>query len=200
MNKKTSHRRIIWLGTLIVLVATAVQAGEISTGSLAPDFSLADQHGKTHRLADYRGQWVIVYFYPKDDTPGCTIEAKSFRDNQEFFHQAGVQVFGISMDSVDSHREFADKYALNFPLLADEDGQVAALYGVGGGFGPVRYAKRQTFLIDPDGVVVRHYPKVDPARHVQALRKDLAEAKKLYQSLPGKASEQVNHKTKRHKT
>jgi peroxiredoxin Q/BCP len=172
-----------WLGLLSLFWLATAQAGTVTSGSLAPDFSLADQHGRIHRLSDYRGQWVILYFYPKDDTPGCTIEGKSFRDNLRDFSDAGAQVLGVSMDSVASHQAFAKKYRLNFPLLADEDGKVASQYGTAGGFGPISYAKRQTFLIDPEGTVVRHYSHVSPASHVAELKKDLAEAKALFATL-----------------
>jgi len=180
--KKTSLTG--WLVLLLWWGLPAVAAA-VTVGSLAPDFSLSDQNGQTRRLSDYRGQWVILYFYPKDDTPGCTTEGKSFRDNLKDFQQAGAQVLGVSMDSVKSHRQFAQKYGLNFPLLADESGQVARLYGAAGGFGPISYAKRQTFLIDPDGAVVKHYQSVSPSRHVAELKHDLAAAQKLYRSLPG---------------
>lgn len=194
LTRRASFLPSVLMGFLL-LWAWPVMAAEISVGSLAPDFSLPDQNGQLHRLADYRGQWVILYFYPKDDTPGCTTEGKSFRDKLKDFHEAGAQVLGVSMDSVKSHQAFAKKYGLNFPLLADEDGKVAALYGTVGGFGPISYAKRQTFLIDPDGVVVRHYPHVNPSRHVQVLERDLAAAKKLYRSLPV-TSKPLRDKTK----
>ena len=185
-----SYAKPIRFITLITtcMVATLCWAVTPGVGSLAPDFALPDQHGKIHHLSDYRGLWVVLYFYPKDDTPGCTVEGQSFRDNMDTFRSMGAQVLGVSMDDVASHKAFAQKYRLNFPLLADTQGIVAEQYGTAGGFGPVSYAKRQTFLIDPDGTIVKHYATVRPASHAHELKQDLKAAQALYDSLPKTAA------------
>src|SRR4051812_31506209 len=127
----------------------------------APDFTLQDQNGNEHSLRDYRGQWVVVYFYPKDDTSGCTKEACSFRDGREELERRGLKVFGISADSVASHKKFTDKYGLNFTLLSDPDKTIIDAYGALGEksmFGRKYIGiKRNTYLIDPDGNIVKEY-------------------------------------------
>lgn len=138
----------------------------------ASDFALPDQTGTVRRRADFAGQWLVLYFYPQDDTPGCTTEACSFRDAREVLLEKGLQVVGISTDSVASHAAFAAKYHLNFPLLADEGGKVVVAYGAKGLMG----AKRKTFLIDPAGEVVREYPKVTPEGHAEEILRDFEEA------------------------
>src|SRR3989338_2164954 len=128
----------------------------ITLGNRAPEFSLSDQSGKTHTLADYLGAWVFLYFYPKDDTPGCTIEACSVRDNWKELKKM-AQIFGISTDSIESHKKFAYKYELPFPLLADENHAVVNAYGVWGKkkFMGHEYegTMRTSFLINPKGIV-----------------------------------------------
>lgn len=150
------------------------QNGLIAVGEAAPDFELADQSGKTHRLADYRGRWVVLYFYPKDDTPGCTKEACAFRDNLARFSKRKAAVLGVSPDSVESHQKFAGKFKLPFPLLADPDKTVCQAYGVWQE--KVNYGRkymgvvRTTYLIDPEGKVSHVWPKVKVAGHeVQVL-------------------------------
>ena len=141
----------------------------LTRGLVAPDFSLVDQQGNTVRLSDYRGQWVVLYFYPKDMTPGCTQEACSFRDVHADLVQEGAVVLGVSADDVQSHRKFADKYELPFPLLADTDHTVSEAYGAwrkkhmyGKEFWGV---DRITYLIAPDGTVHQVFTKVKPATH-----------------------------------
>jgi peroxiredoxin Q/BCP len=146
---------------------------DLEPGDPAPGFELVDQHGQTHRLRDYRGRWVVVYFYPRDDTPGCTTEACAFRDDIPDFRVLGVQLFGISLDGAESHARFAQKYGLPFPLLIDSRGQAARAYGSLFGFWPLRFAKRHTFVIDPDGQIARIYRKVDPDSHSDQVRADL---------------------------
>lgn len=143
----------------------------------APDFSLQDQFDKTHSLKDYAGKWVVLYFYPKDDTPGCTTEACSFRDEFKEIEKAGAVVLGVSKDSVKSHAKFAEKYNLNFPLLADVDLEVMKAYGA---YGPKKFMGREyegtirkTFLIDPKGEIIKEYPKVTPKDHAVQIIKDL---------------------------
>ncbi len=143
----------------------------------ALNFSLQDQDDQTHSLQDYRGQWVVIYFYPKDDTPGCTTEACSFRDEYDYIKEHGAVVFGISKDSVASHKKFATKYNLHFPLLSDESLDTIKAYGAYGERS--MYGKkymgiiRSTFLINPDGEIVKEYPKVTPKDHAVQIVKDL---------------------------
>lgn len=138
-----------------------------------PDFVLPDQNGQTHRLADYKGKWVVLYFYPEDDTPGCTDEACSLRDAFTELQKHGVVILGVSKDTTESHNAFAQKHNLNFPLLADVDSEVSAAYGV---WDMDRQGiNRETFLIDPDGDLAKHYAKVDPASHAQEILQDLNE-------------------------
>ncbi len=156
-----------------MLATTAAMAGGPAVGDPAPDFELLDQNGTTHNLDQYRGQWVALYFYPKDDTPGCTTQACNFRDNIFAFRERDAVILGISLDDVSSHEEFAEKYSLPFPLLADADGEVAEQYGVLRNLGVMKLAKRQTFLIDPDGQVAKHYETVDVDTHSQTILADL---------------------------
>ncbi len=147
----------------------------------ASKFSLNDQDGKVHTLADYAGRWVILYFYPKDDTPGCTVEACSFRDNSAELASLGASVLGVSRDTVASHVKFTNKHKLNFPLLADTTGDVCKAFGVlkeKSMFGKKYIGiSRDTFLIDPKGNVVKEYRGVDPLTHWGEIKNDLANAR-----------------------
>ncbi|MDQ3018397.1 MAG: thioredoxin-dependent thiol peroxidase [bacterium] len=149
----------------------------IKVNSKAPDFTLPDQNGNPHKLSTYKGRWVLIYFYPKDDTPGCTTEACSLRDNLPKFKQSDVMIFGISTDSVASHKKFADKYGLPFTLLADEDKTVVTKYGVWGEksmYGRKYFGTyRSSFLINPQGKIAKIYDKVKPAAHADELLKDI---------------------------
>ncbi|MDO8891799.1 MAG: peroxiredoxin [Sulfurimicrobium sp.] len=161
-----------------LLWARASQANDVpQPGQPAPGFDLPDQSGSQHRLETYKGRWVVLYFYPKDDTPGCTQEACQFRDDLHKLTALGAQVIGVSVDDTASHADFAQKYHLPFPLLADKDGKVAALYGALRNLGLVRFAKRYTFLIDPQGKIAKAYLKVDTSRHSQEIIDDLARLK-----------------------
>jgi peroxiredoxin Q/BCP len=148
-------------------------ADGVAVGKLAPDFELADQDSRLHSLEDYRDRWVVLYFYPKDGTPGCTTEACEFRDNIFAYRDLNAQVLGISLDDVESHKSFSEEYGLPFPLLADVDGNVAKAYGVKTRMFGFTLAKRQTFIIDPDGRVAKHYAKVKPASHSRQVLADL---------------------------
>ena len=154
-------------------MAFAALAASPQAGEPAPEFRLQDQNNQWHELTDYRGSWVVLFFYPKADTPGCTTEACEFRDNIFAFEKAGATVMGISLDDVKSQKDFADKYSLPFPLLSDAKQEVATAYGVLGSFGPMKVAKRHTFLIGPDGSVAKHYSKVNPATHSLEVLADL---------------------------
>lgn len=134
----------------------------------APDFELKDQNGKTHKLSDYKGSKVLVYFYPKDDTPGCTKEACSIRDAHVDFSRLNVVILGISSDSVESHKKFAEKYNLPFTLLADTDKTVIKTYDADGLF-----TKRISYLINEEGEIIKEYPNVDPAKHAAEIFEDL---------------------------
>ena len=148
-------------------------ADELAAGQPAPDFELPDQSGQLHSIEDYRGQWVALYFYPKDDTPGCTTEACEFRDNIFAFKNLNCQIIGVSLDDEASHKGFAEKYSLPFPLLADSEGVAADAYGVKANMYGMTVAKRQTFLIDPEGRIAKHYDTVDPETHSGELLADL---------------------------
>ena len=138
-------------------------------GELAPEFRLQDQNYEWHSLADYKGKWVVLYFYPKADTPGCTTEACEFRDNIFAFDEFNAQVLGVSVDDVASQSEFAEKYHLPFPLLSDSGKNVAREYDVMG----MLFASRQSFIIGPDGRIAKHYETVRPAEHTNEVLGDL---------------------------
>ncbi|KUJ71809.1 peroxiredoxin [Thiomicrospira sp. WB1] len=156
-------------------VAVASQA--LSIGQTAPDFRLMDQHNQPHQLSDYQGKWLVLYFYPKNDTPGCTTEACSFRDNINRLIQQDAVVLGVSVDSQASHAAFAEKHDLPFSLLADTDADVAAQYGALLDLVVVKFAKRQTFIIAPDGTLAKIYRNVDPDTHVKQVLTDLKQLK-----------------------
>lgn len=149
----------------------------IAEGSSAPAFTSTDQNGMKRSLADYAGSWLILYFYPKDDTPGCTTEACSFRDNLSTLGDHGIQVIGVSTDNEESHRSFTDKYALNFPLLPDTDKKIVRAYGASREkslYGKlVQGTHRMSFLIDPQGKIARVYEKVTPDQHVEEVLHDV---------------------------
>ena len=163
--------------TLFGFLSRAAHAEELAVGDAAPGFELMDQNSETQRLADYRGEWVVLYFYPKDDTPGCTTEACNFRDDIHQLQDMGAQVLGVSLDSMESHKEFAEKYHLPYPLLADREGKVARKYGALFDFGPVEFAKRHTFIIDPEGQIARIYRDVKPKTHSDEVIATLSELK-----------------------
>jgi len=162
---------------LLITGGSVLLAEEVKEGDPAPGFELRDQNGQLHSLEDYRDKWVAVYFYPKDDTPGCTTEACEFRDNIFAFKELDCQILGVSLDDEMSHKAFADKYSLPFPILADFDGTTAEAYGVKKKMFGMTLADRQTFIIDPDGRVAKHYAEVDPATHAQQVLADLKDLK-----------------------
>ncbi len=162
------------VSALIVVFINIARAGELPlVGQSAPDFSLPDQNGVVHTLKEYSGKWLVLYFYPKDDTPGCTQEACAFRDDLHKLTALGAQVVGISVDDGKSHAEFAKKYHLPFPLLADSDKEVATRYGVLMNLLIIKIAKRYTFLIDPQGNINKVYDKVETSHHSQEIIDDL---------------------------
>ena len=153
----------------------------LKTSDQAPDFNLPDQNGELHSLSDYAGQWLFLYFYPKDDTSGCTEEACDVRDNYETLTQSGIKVVGISPDSVKSHKKFETKNNLNFTLLADEQKEVVQKYDVWKE--KSMYGKkymgvvRTSFIIDPSGAIVKIYEKVNPSGHIAVVLNDLNQLK-----------------------
>jgi peroxiredoxin Q/BCP len=169
---------IFFLQLFTFWLPTARAAEVAATGVQAPVFSLKDQSGKLQRLEDYRGKWVVLYFYPKDDTPGCTEQACKFRDDMMQITALGAQVLGISVDDSASHAKFAAKYNLPFPLLADEGGSVAKAYGAFSDWGLFGIAKRYTFLIDPHGKIAKTYLKVDTSKHSADIIADLKQLQK----------------------
>ncbi len=155
------------------LSSALAEEKEMTVGSPAPDFSLVDQNGETRALATYRQRWVVLYFYPKDDTPGCTTEACAFRDDYAAVQRLGAEILGVSIDNRDSHAAFSKKYSLPFPLLVDTDGAVAKQYGALWSLWPLRFARRHTFLVDPQGRIAKAYRKVDPKTHSREVIADL---------------------------
>ena len=163
------------LAITLVVVAPVVSAqGLPAAGQKAPAVSLPSQDGTTVSLERSRGKWVVLYFYPKDQTPGCTIEAHNFQRDAGKYERAGAVVLGVSVDSVDSHREFCTKESLGFRLLSDDGGKVAKAYGSLTKMGDREVAARNTFLVDPEGVVRKVYLKVNPSTHSDDVLADLA--------------------------
>lgn len=171
-------RRALTALLLLFLPAVSHAAEPPEIGTPAPAFSLPDQADRTHTLADYAGRWLVLYFYPKDDTPGCTTEACNFRDDIVRIRRLGAEVVGVSVDSVASHADFADKHGLPFPLLADTGGAVAASYGALRDLMVMKVARRVTFIIDPTGRVAQRYLDVDPNTHAAEVVADLERLQK----------------------
>ncbi|MGZ5094870.1 MAG: peroxiredoxin [Burkholderiales bacterium] len=142
-------------------------------GDAAPPFTLPDQNGTARTLDEFRGKWLVLYFYPRDDTPGCTEQAGRYRDAMRELEGLGATVCGVSLDDSDSHADFSRKYKLPFLLLADRKGKAAALYGSLRDFGVIKFARRNTFLIDPHGKVAKVYVGVNAARNTQDVTGDL---------------------------
>lgn len=151
--------------TLLAFTGASAHADELHPGQPAPPFQLRDQNHQTHKLGDYRGRWLVLYFYPKDDTPGCTTEACKFRDDFYRIKALKAAVVGISLDDSASHEAFATKYKLPFPLLADNDGETAQAYGALWKLGPIKFAKRHSFIVDPQGIIRKIYRDVEPEEH-----------------------------------
>lgn len=151
----------------------------LKAGDRAPEFSLQNQDGKTKTLKDYAGNWLVLYVYPKDDTPGCTIQGKSFTAQKAAFDKAGVKIVGLSADDVDSHKNFCSKYSFTIDLLADPQTKLLKALGVGQSeYKGTMYWDRTTFVIDPQGKIRKVYEKVNPQGHEDTLLKDLSEITK----------------------
>jgi thioredoxin-dependent peroxiredoxin len=164
---------------LVPRLFSGARAATPAAGSTAPDFTLPSQESASVSLKDYRGSWVVLYFYPKDQTPGCTREAHNFQVDQAKYHERHAVVLGVSVDSVDSHKKFCAKEGLNFKLLADSDGKVSSAYGSLTNLGVVKFAKRNSFLIDPKGKVAKTYTGVNPARHSEDVLAELDQLQKM---------------------
>lgn len=165
--------KVFLLSVFVSASLPSLAAALPAAGSPAPDFALPDASGQERRLAEWRGKWLVLYFYPKDDTPGCTTEARNFRDSARQFAQLNAVVVGVSLDDTASHRAFADRHSLPFPLLVDDGGEVARRYGALSNFGIIKFARRYTFLIDPDGRVAKVYQQVDAERHAAEVLTDI---------------------------
>ena len=171
MNVK-SINKIFFMLLLLALSLTSNAALEL--GDKAPNFILDDQNSLSHQLSDYKGKWVVLYFYPKDDTPGCTTQACDFRDAVKRIIASKSIVFGLSLDSVESHKKFSDKNNLPFSLLADSEGKVAKQYNSLSNFLGYKSAKRNTFIINPEGTIAKIYLSVDPKTHSEMVLNDLS--------------------------
>lgn len=179
-------RIVLMLAVVLVLVLLVPRLSSRTAapaeGSSAPDFTLPSQEGSPVSLKDYRGKWVVLYFYPKDQTPGCSREAHNFQVDQPKYAERNAVVLGVSLDSVESHKKFCAKEGLNFKLLADTEHAATASYGSLQDFIVVKVAARHTFLIDPAGKIAKAYTSVDPLRHsaevlteLDALQKGVAQ-------------------------
>lgn len=146
----------------------------MQAGNRFPDFSLPNQDGKTTSLQDFAGQWLVVYFYPKDDTPGCTIEAKGFTGRKADFDAAGIKVLGVSADDVASHQQFCHKFAFTIDLLSDPGSSLMKSLGIGQAeWKGMKFWERTTFVVDPSGVIRKVYEKVNPQGHETVLLDDI---------------------------
>ena len=169
---------VICVGIFIYLFRINIMAAPtLKSGDDAPNFSLPDNQGRQVSLSEFKGKWVVLYFYPKDDTPGCTTEACHFRDDFKLLENLGAQVIGMSIDDSFSHKKFAEKYNLPFPLLSDASGEVARLYGALNNFLVIKLAKRYTYLINPKGKIAKIYLSVDTSKHSQEIIEDLKKLK-----------------------
>ena len=172
-----SFKLLFYVGVLIIAIlgyrTYNTSKNALQVGDFAPDFSLEDVAGQKRTLKEFAGHYTVLYFYPKDNTPGCTKEACLFRDDIAQLEKLGAKVVGISVDTAKSHGEFSKKHKLPFPLLADTDGKVAASYQALNNFFIFKIAKRHTFLIDPQGRIARIYRSVDVSKHSQQIIDDL---------------------------
>ena len=173
-----SLRMIAFCMTLLALTPLVFAGSAPSVGSMAPEFTLNSQEGSPVSLKDYRGKWVVLYFYPKDFTSGCTIEAHNFQRDQTQYQQKKVVILGVSVDSADSHKQFCAKEGLNFKLLADTDYKVATAYDSLTNFGLVKVAARHTFIINPEGKIVKAFTEVNPNQHSAEVLAALADLQK----------------------
>lgn len=169
---------VLTVALLLALAGIAAAADPPAVGAAAPDFTLKSQENKTVNLHDFKGQWVVLYFYPKDQTPGCTLEAHNFQHDQAQYEKLHAAIVGVSVDAVDSHVEFCTKEGLTFKLLADVDHKVVNMYGSTQKFGANEVAARNTFLVDPKGMIRKEFMKVDPGPHSAEVIAALTELEK----------------------
>ena len=166
------------VGVFAVRNARAADDAMPSVGQAAPEFSLPSQEGKTVSLDQYKGKWVVLYFYPKDMTSGCTMEAHKFQEDLPKYQRVNAVILGVSVDSASSHKTFCTKEGLSFKLLSDEQKSTVAKYGSLGNYMGIKIAKRNTFLIDPEGKVAKVWTGVDPSTHSAEVLAELAELEK----------------------
>ena len=176
-------RKGVWIAVIIGIVAAGgfairAHADTLQTGVAAPNFSLPSQEDTAVSLSQYKGKWVVLYFYPKDMTTGCTIEAHNFQRDQAKYDAANAVILGVSVQDVQSHQEFCTKDGLTFKLLADPDHKVTEEYGSLKNYGVAKLAARHTFLIDPQGKIVKEWMDVDPTNHSEEVLTELAQAEK----------------------
>lgn len=162
---------------LLILALFTIQNGQTSSlvNHQAPYFDLPDQNGKFYNLNDFKDQWLVLYFYPRDNTSGCTKEAINFTNKLDDFTELNAKIVGVSTDNVESHKEFADQHNIKFTLLADKDTVMAKEYQVLKKIPLMSFAKRQTYIINPEGKIVKHYSDVTPSTHAEEVYKDLSE-------------------------
>ncbi|HEY0787229.1 MAG TPA: peroxiredoxin [Thermoanaerobaculia bacterium] len=171
-------KKIPFVLAAVVALALPLAAAELpKAGGPAPEFTLVSDEGKEASLGDFRGKWVVLYFYPKDFTSGCTLEAKNFQRDLEKYERAGAVIVGVSVDTADSHKEFCTKEGLSFRLLSDPEAKVSEAYGSVMEYQGKKLSARNTFLIDPKGTIVRVFEKVKPAGHSDEVLAALAELK-----------------------
>jgi peroxiredoxin Q/BCP len=181
-------RKAVWIAVIIGVVSAcgygikahaAAAADIVQAGATAPNFTLPSQEDKPVSLSDYKGKWVVLYFYPKDQTTGCTIEAHNFERDQPKYNALNAVVLGVSLDTVEGHKTWCSKDTFSFKLLADPDHKVVDQYGVPvSAHGDMKFAARQTYLISPAGKVIKYWPKVDPNTHSEEVLAEIAAAKK----------------------
>src|ERR1700752_155014 len=178
MNKILRFEALILLKALSMAMAASGTQTQPATGTAAPEFTLTSGDGNQVSLKDYRGKWVVLYFYPKDFTSGCTMEAHNFQRDLAKYEKVGAVVLGVSVDTAQSHKDFCAKEGLNFKLLADPDAKVSTEYGSVMDYTGSKLAARNTFIINPKGEITKVYTGVKPAEHSDQVLKDLAELKK----------------------
>ena len=176
---------VVIIVLLVPRLISGSRAAAPGAGSAAPEFTLPSQEGASVSLKDYRGSWGVLYFYPKDQTPGCTREAHNFQVDQAKYAARHAVVLGVSVDNIDSHKKFCAKEGLNFKLLADIDGKVSKAYGSLTNLGVVKFAARHTFLVDPAGKVAKVYRNVDPVKHSEEVLAALEQLQKQAWSVSG---------------
>src|SRR5580704_15167857 len=182
-SKRILVRTVVVLVALVALLGVGygvLNAGDKPpmAGTVAPDFTLNSQEGTPVNLHDYRGKWVVLYFYPKDFTSGCTTEAHNFQRDLAQYQAKGVTILGVSVDTADSHKKFCTQEGLNFKLLSDADHKVSEEYGSIMNLGVKKLSARHTFIINPDGVIVREYLDVNPGKHSEEVLAALTELQK----------------------